>query len=96
VTRAQTERRILELLYKRAAGRTICPSEVARSLAASDERAAWEPWMQPVREAAAALVSEGRIVVTQRGQVVDLRTAKGPVRFRLQGTRGAAGASNRG
>jgi len=75
---------ILARLQERGAGKTICPSEVARGVAGSDEREAWEPLMQPVREAAAGLVAEGKVVVTQRGRVVDGATAKGPVRLRLR------------
>ncbi len=32
-----------DLLAERGAGKTICPSEAARAVAGSDERAAWEP-----------------------------------------------------
>ena len=75
---------ILRLLAERGAGKTICPSEAARAVAASDERAAWEPLMEPARAAARRLVAAGRIVITQGGQVVDASTAKGPVRLRLR------------
>ena len=74
----------MRLLRERGAGKTICPSEVARATAGSDDRAAWEPLMEPVREAAEQLVATEKIVVTQRGRVVDGRTAKGPVRLRLR------------
>jgi hypothetical protein len=39
--------------------------------------------MEPVREAARAMVSRGELEVTQRGQVVDPLTARGPIRLRL-------------
>jgi hypothetical protein len=74
---------ILALLAERDAGKTICPSEVARHIA-GDDRAAWEPLMDPVRSAAHALVAEGAIVITQQGHVVDGDTAKGPIRLRLR------------
>jgi hypothetical protein len=77
---------ILRLLEQRGDGKTICPSEVARAVAESENRAAWEPLMQPVRDAALALEAEGEIVLTQRGRVVDGRTAKGPVRFARSGS----------
>ena len=79
----QIERTMLRLLEDRGAGKTICPSEVARAVAGSDEESAWRPWMSVVREVAERLVSEKKIVVTQSGEVVDGRTAKGPVRLRL-------------
>jgi hypothetical protein len=78
------ESEILRLLEERGADKTICPSEAARAVAASDDRAQWEPLMEPVREAAQRLVLAEEIVVTQKGRVVDGRTAKGPVRLRLR------------
>ena len=78
------EAEILRLLHERGAGKTICPSEAARSVAGSDERDAWEPLMEPARAAARRLVASGDIVITQGGQVVDGSTAKGPIRLRLR------------
>jgi len=75
---------ILKLLRERGPGKTICPSEVARAAAGSEDRSAWEPLMEPVRAAAQRLVVQGKIVITQSGQVVDGATAKGPVRLRLR------------
>ena len=78
------ESEILRLLAERDSGKTICPSEVARSVAKSDERGDWEPLMQPVRDAALRLVAEEKIVITQAGKPIDGRTAKGPIRLRLR------------
>lgn len=39
--------------------------------------------MPSVRKIGAQLVKEGIILVTQRGTIVDLPTARGPVRFGL-------------
>jgi hypothetical protein len=39
--------------------------------------------MEPAREAARRLVAAGRIVITQRGQVVDPSRARGPIRLKL-------------
>jgi hypothetical protein len=64
---------ILDLLARREAGKTICPSEAARATGAS---------MDEVRDAARGLVADGEIVVTQRGEVVDLDGARGPIRLR--------------
>jgi hypothetical protein len=38
--------------------------------------------MDAVRDAARELVAEGEIEVTQRGEVVDLDAARGPIRLR--------------
>ncbi len=72
------ERTITGLLDRRAEGRTICPSEAARALAED-----WRPLMQPVRDVAFAMVDEGRLEVTQKGEVVDPRTARGAIRLRF-------------
>jgi hypothetical protein len=72
------EREILELLDRRAAGATICPSEAARALGGE-----WQTRMEPARAAARRLVAAGRVEITQGGRVVDPSTAKGPIRIRL-------------
>lgn len=71
---------MLELLARRAPGATICPSEAARSVGGTE----WRPLMDPARDAVGRLVEEGRVEVTQRGEVVDLAQARGPVRVRLR------------
>jgi hypothetical protein len=60
------------------APKTLCPSEVARSLA-GDER--FRELMPHVREAAAQLAERGEIAVTQKGEAVDARTVRGPIRL---------------
>ena len=72
------ERTILELLAKRAEGATICPSEAARAAAGED----WRDQMDAARSAAQRLVVAGVVDITQRGEVVDLATASGPIRIR--------------
>ncbi len=77
------ENEVLALLGTRPRGATICPSEVARTLAPEGE--AWRALMEPVREAARRLVARGVIDITQKGHVVDGSTAKGPIRLRRRG-----------
>jgi hypothetical protein len=84
LTAGEAEAAILALLAQRDAGKTICPSEAARALAGD---AAFRPLMPVVREVAAAMADEGRLEVTQRGEVVDARSARGPIRLRLPGGR---------
>lgn len=74
----ELEQRIVSMLASRAPGATICPSDVARDLAPKD----WRPLMDPVRGAAGRLVGRGEVVITQKGEVVDLATARGPIRIR--------------
>ena len=66
------------LLAGRRAGATVCPSEVARSVGGDH----WRELMAPVRAVAQRMVEAGELEVTQRGAVVDLATARGPVRLR--------------
>ena len=69
---------IRSLLAARAASATICPSEAARAVGGDD----WRDLMEPARRAARRLVAAGEVEITQRGQVVDPSTAKGPIRIR--------------
>ena len=75
------EQSLLDLLGSRAATSTVCPSEAARAVGGDDE-ADWRPLMEPARSAARRLVAAGEVEITQRGQVVDPSTAKGPIRVR--------------
>ena len=75
---AQLRTVILELLDRRRSSKTICPSDAARALAGKEFR----PLMDAARDAAAELVAEGEIEVTQRGKVVDITQSRGPIRLR--------------
>jgi hypothetical protein len=70
---ADIRRKILELLEP---GKTICPSDAARSLAED-----WRPLMDPVRRVARGM---DEIEITQKGRVVDPGAARGPIRLRLR------------
>ncbi len=74
------ERAILDLLQRRQAGATICPSEAARAVGGED----WRGLMEPARAAARRLVAQGKAVITQGGRVVDPSTAKGAIRVTLR------------
>ncbi len=73
------QREIVRLLSERDPGKTICPSEAARSLGGEDFRTL----MPTVRDAARALAATGLIEITQRGAVVDQERIRGPIRLRL-------------
>ena len=75
---ARLERAIDALLDRRATGATICPSEAARAVDADG----WRELMPLARAAAGRLAARGVAEVTQGGEVVDVRTAHGPVRLR--------------
>ena len=72
------ERAIDELLDHRRVGATICPSEAARHVDAEE----WRDLMPAARAAAGRLAAAGAVEVTQGGTVVDVATARGPVRIR--------------
>ena len=64
-------------LLRHREGKTICPSDVARIVGG----ASWRELMAEVREVAGELATEGVCEILQKGRVVDLRTARGPVRL---------------
>lgn len=82
-TAAQTTRATASmraLLRSRAPDKTICPSDVARVVGQPNFR----KLMPLVRKVAIELAERGEVVIMQRGQVVNGRTAKGPVRIALR------------
>ncbi|NEK85986.1 DUF3253 domain-containing protein [Blastococcus saxobsidens] len=72
------ERAIGELLDRRSAEASICPSEAARAV----DPDAWRDLMPAARAAAGRLAAAGEVEVTQGGVVVDVAGARGPVRVR--------------
>ena len=72
------ERAIDELLDRRRPEATICPSEAARAI----DPDGWRELMPAARAAAGRLAAAGAAEVTQGGEVVDVATARGPVRIR--------------
>jgi hypothetical protein len=79
------------LLAERGAGKTVCPSEVARAVGGEQ----WRNLMEPARAAARRAVARGEAEITQRGQVVDPSTAKGPIRIRPSGAAAAQRSASR-
>jgi hypothetical protein len=69
---------IRDLLGRRAPTSTICPSDAARAVGGDE----WRHLMEPAREAAQRLVEQGEVEISQKGEVVDLATARGPIRIR--------------
>ena len=65
---------LMDLAHRRGAGKTFCPSEAARALAAD-----WRPLMEDVRRFAGTLP----LKATQRGVPVDPLTARGAIRLGL-------------
>ncbi len=65
-------------LQRRGAGKSICPSDVARAVAAD-----WRPLMPAIRRVAQAMAERGDLAVTQRGRPVRADIARGPIRLSL-------------
>ena len=73
------EASIFEKLSQRDAGKSICPSEVAKAL----EPERWQRMMPRVRAIAVGLAREGRLVITKKGKPVDPNAFKGVIRLKL-------------
>ena len=75
---SQLAAELLDLATRRGPSKTFCPSEVARALFTE-----WRGEMDRVRRVAAQLVEDGQLVATQRGAIVKIETARGPIRLGL-------------
>ena len=73
---------ILRLAGARGPEKTICPSEVARELLGSDEKA-WRLAMKPVRAEAVRLAEEGQVVIKRKGRPVDPHDFRGIYRIAI-------------
>jgi hypothetical protein len=69
----------LALLARRARGATICPSEVARTIAAAAGKADWRGEMSAVHAAIDAMVTERLIWLSWKGKAMAVR--EGPYRI---------------
>jgi len=78
---AALEAAILELLAERG---EIGPSEAAKLVGGTEARRDWEGLMVSAQAAARRLVKAGRIVIVQKGRVVDGDAARGAIRLRLR------------
>ncbi|MEO0754752.1 MAG: DUF3253 domain-containing protein [Pseudomonadota bacterium] len=72
---------ILHLVTERGVGKTICPSEAARSL----DPEGWRQMMNQVRAEAVKLAQSGQISIYRKGQPVDPASFKGVYRLGLPG-----------
>lgn len=79
------EASIFEKLSRRDAGKSICPSEVAKDV----EPERWQRMMPRVRAIAVGLAREGRLVITKKGKPVDPDAFKGVIRLKLPEAGGA-------
>jgi len=68
---------IISMATERGADKSICPSEVARAIFDTG----WRKHMDDVREAAIRLHQNGQVIITQKGEPVDVHHIKGPIRI---------------
>lgn len=78
-SRTEIAAEVAAQVARRGAGKTLCPSEVARTLASD-----WRSLMPEVRAVAAEMAARGELRVTQKGVEVDVTDAKGPIRFGIR------------
>lgn len=64
----------------RGVDKTVCPSEIARDLAGSNEKD-WRRLMKPIRAVAVSLAGKGRIAIRRKGKPVDPENFKGIYRL---------------
>lgn len=85
---AEIARVMLALVAERGAGKTCCPSEIARALGGPHPDG-WGPLMKPVRAVAMRLAQEGQVVILRKGRPVDPQDFRGVYRLGLPGIEAA-------
>lgn len=80
MSKPDIQQRIIKMATNRGADKTICPSEVAREMFGED----WRSEMKSVRDAAFDLAIENKVVITQKGEIVDPEKFNGPIRIRIK------------
>lgn len=71
----------IRALLRKRAGSSICPSEVARVVGGEGE--SWRQYMDDIRQVAAEMASQGELIATQKGAIVEPNKARGPIRLLL-------------
>jgi hypothetical protein len=71
---------IAAMVAERGADKTVCPSEVARAIAGSDETK-WRLLMHPIRTEAVKMAKAGAVTIRRKGRVVDPDAFKGIYRL---------------
>ncbi|MCL7987111.1 DUF3253 domain-containing protein [Sphingobacterium sp. lm-10] len=69
---------ILSATTARGSEKSICPSEIARVLYPDD----WRKYMKDIVEVAIELQHQGKVIITQNGEAVDIAHIKGPIRIK--------------
>ncbi len=81
---AAIEDKILEILKDRGTEGSASPNEIGQALSGNpNDGAAWRKLLRNIRESALSLADRELIVAKRKGKAVDLRTAKGVVRYAI-------------
>lgn len=80
---ARIEETIMALVAARGAGKSICPSEVARALRPGPQQDGWQSLLTPVRQAAIRLSTAGHIEILRKGRPVPPEEVRGVIRLRI-------------
>lgn len=75
------QEKIMTMAVERGQTKTFCPSEIARQMSSNEQE--WRSYMEPIRSAATILIDQDRLVCKQKGEIVDIRTVKGPIRLQI-------------
>jgi hypothetical protein len=78
-TRRRIDAALRALLRSREAGRSICPSDVARIVGGTT----WRQLLPMVRDRAVRMAEAGDLEILRRGKVVTGRATEGVLRYRL-------------
>jgi hypothetical protein len=77
--RSRISETILSMAEQRGPEKSTCPSEVARMLFPDD----WRDHMKEVVDEAIDLHNQSKVVITQKGQPIDVNHIKGPIRIKI-------------
>mgnify|MGYP003576440166 CR=1 FL=1 len=72
-------KRIITTATERGPDKSTCPSEIARMLFPDD----WRDHMKAVLGVAIDLVRQGKVMITKKGEAVDINNIKGAVRIKI-------------
>ena len=83
MTTHPAEQAVLDTLIAAGAGKSICPTQAARTLAGNPADESWRRSLAPVRLAAQRLAKAGQIEILRKGKPIDPDVLHGVIRLRL-------------
>lgn len=98
MTRTKTDQDTLqaitrEMLAEAGPGKSIAPTDIARRAGGNPtETTKWRPLLRNVGHAAAMLQDSGELQALRKGKPVDIREAKGVLRYTLPPAPGEGGS----